>query len=87
MTKKLDLHIEDLEDRIAPALVLPNDMLIFSGFDNPAPGDFHPALTARADAAHEATDGYNGPNFNGGGNEGPWGATAPFGGPLGFSPG
>ena len=44
MTKKLSLKIEDLEDRIAPALLLPNDMLMFSGFDNAAPGPLHPAL-------------------------------------------
>lgn len=74
MVKKLNLKIEDLEDRIAPALVLPNDMVIFSGFDNPAPGDFHPALTARDATALDATTG-NGPSVSGFGNEGPWSAT------------
>ena len=72
MTKKLSLQIEDLEDRIAPALVLPNDMVVFADFDNPAPGALHPSFD-RADAAYAATDGYNGPTIAGF-NEGPWSA-------------
>ena len=90
MTKKLSLKIEDLEDRIAPGLLLPNDMVIFSGADNPSPNfDFHPNFF-RSPTAVEATTGYNGPssihnpeaNFN----HGPWSATDEFGGPLGFVP-
>ncbi len=58
MTKKLSLQIEDLEDRIAPALVLPNDMVIFADFDNPAPGEFHPAF------AHSPAEGPWQAHFN-----------------------
>lgn len=74
MTKKLTLKIEDLEDRIAPALLLPNGDLIFSNFDNAAPGDLHPSF-GRDGAAYAATTDYNGPIVLGGFNEGPWSAT------------
>lgn len=75
MTKKLTLQIEDLEDRIAPALILPNGMPMFLGFDNAAPGPLHPAL---ANGVEEHS------NFNG---FGPWSATDEVkGGPIEFSP-
>lgn len=73
MTKKLTLKIEDLEDRIAPALVLPNEMVLFLGFDNAAPGPFHPSLM---NGVEEHSNGQA---------AGPWSATELFGGPLGFS--
>ena len=91
MTKKLSLKIEDLEDRIAPGLILPNGMVIFSGADNPSPQfDLHPSFF-RSWTAFEATTDYNGPSspnspIIGTGNHGPWSATEEFGGPLGFEP-
>ncbi|PKP72663.1 MAG: hypothetical protein CVT84_17575 [Alphaproteobacteria bacterium HGW-Alphaproteobacteria-6] len=48
----------------------PSGNKVFEGFDNPAPGDLHPGLTARADRAVEATD----KDGDGVGNEGPWSA-------------
>lgn len=71
MTKKLDLIIEDLEDRIAPALILPNGDIIFGGMLLPNSATTHPAVA----------DGMSSPGF-----PGPWNATEPFGGPLGFQP-
>ena len=79
MTKKLSLQIEDLEDRIAPSIILPNGNEIFAG--DLLQGELHPALTARDATAVEATFG-NGPflcvSFDGGetviqlSNTGPW---------------
>lgn len=77
MVKKLTLQIEDLEDRIAPSLCLPNGHEIFAG--DMLHGEFHPALGflgARAGAAVEATFGH-GPVFEPVpdlGNVGPWSA-------------
>lgn len=81
MTKKLTLQIEDLEDRIAPSLILPNGNELFAG--DMLHGELHPALTARDGAAVEATFGH-GPvfclSFDGGetviqlSNVGPWSA-------------
>ncbi len=44
MTKKLDLHIEDLEDRIAPALLLPNGTTLFSQMMVPNGDSLFPTL-------------------------------------------
>lgn len=71
MTKILRLNIEDLEDRIAPALILPNGDIVFSGFMLPHGNAPHPAIA----------DGMSSPGF-----PGPWNAAANFGGPLGFQP-
>ena len=54
-------------------LGLPSGMTIFEGFDNAAPGEFHPNF-GRSDTAFAATTGH-GPSVGGAGNEGPWGAT------------
>lgn len=43
MTKKLDLHIEDLEERIAPNLLLPSGQNIFGGGNLPN-GEPHPGF-------------------------------------------
>lgn len=53
-------------------LGLPSGMTIFEGFDNPAPGEFHPNF-GRSLRAIEATTGH-GPSVGGIGNEGPWSA-------------
>lgn len=53
-------------------LGLPNGKVIFVGFDNPAPGEFHPNFN-RSPRALEATTGH-GPSVSGLGNEGPWSA-------------
>lgn len=78
MVKKLSLQIEDLEDRIAPSLCLPNGVEIFAG--DMLNGEFHPSLTARNGAAIAATFGH-GPVFilpdgtdPGLSNVGPWSA-------------
>lgn len=63
MTMKLNLTIEDLEDRIAPDLLLPNGNTIFVDHDNPAPGDCHPSLENEANVSS---------NWHG---WGPWSAT------------
>jgi hypothetical protein len=60
MTKKLSLTVEDLEDRIAPSLILPNGKEMF--VDDMLHGDLHPGLFTRSDAAAEATFGH-GPIF------------------------
>lgn len=52
-------------------LGLPNGKVIFVGFDNPAPGEFHPNF-GRSARAVEATTGH-GPTVSGW-NEGPWSA-------------
>ncbi len=82
MTKKLTLQIEDLEDRIAPSLCLPNGHEIFAG--DMLHGEFHPGLSflgARADAAVAATIGHgpvfvlpDGTELGFLGNVGPWSA-------------
>lgn len=43
---------------------------VFEGFDNPAPGEFHPNFD-RSPTAIDATTGH-GPSLSGAGNEGPW---------------
>jgi hypothetical protein len=42
--KKLSLKVEDLEEKIAPVLMLPNGNEVFVGEDNPAPFDKHPSI-------------------------------------------
>jgi len=60
-------------DRVtAGDLGLPNGKIIFAGFDNAAPGEFHPNFD-RSSRAIEATTGH-GPSVSGLGNEGPWSA-------------
>lgn len=81
MTKKLTLQIEDLEDRIAPSLILPNGNEMFA--DDLLHGELHPGLFTRNAAALDATFGH-GPefclSFDGGAtviqlaNVGPWSA-------------
>lgn len=74
------LQLEVLEDRFAPSITLVDvpgathapDPLAFAGFDNPAPGDFHPNFD-RSPTAIEATMG-NPTDASGFGNEGPWSA-------------
>lgn len=78
MSKILSLKIEDLEERIAPSLCLPNGHEIFAG--DMLHGELHPGLFTRADAAIDATFGH-GPVFilpdgtdPGLSNVGPWSA-------------
>lgn len=74
------LAIEKLEDRLTPSLSLVGvpgadhapSPLAFGGFDNPAPGEFHPNFN-RSLTAIEATMG-NPTDASGLGNEGPWSA-------------
>ena len=73
----IELSVAQMDQITAGTLELnngTNGKLIFEGFDNPAPGGFHPALTKRAQAAIDATTGH-GPSVAGV-NEGPWAATA-----------
>jgi hypothetical protein len=80
------LGVETLEDRLTPSLSLVGvpgadhapSPLAFAGFDNPAPGDSHPATTQRSQTAVTTTGALSGtnptvqnPSF---GNEGPWSA-------------
>lgn len=72
------LELERLEDRANPSLALVGVPgaeaapypLAFEGFDNPAPGDFHPNFD-RDPTAIDATMG-NPTDASGLGNEGPW---------------
>ena len=85
-TRRARLELEKLEDRANPSLALVgvpaadnvSYPLAFAGFDNPAPGDFHPAVTQRSETAVTTTNNLYGTNptvqnppF---GNEGPWSA-------------
>ena len=70
----IELSAAQMDQITAGSLELPNDNVVQSDFDNPSPGDFHPALTKRALAALAATTG-NGPSVQEEGNEGPWSAT------------
>lgn len=67
------LKLTDIEMDMVTAgdLGLPSGDVIFAGFDNPAPGDFHPNF-GRNSAAVDATTGH-GPTVSGP-NEGPWSA-------------
>ena len=75
-----DLQLERLEDRNTPSISLVGvpgadhapSPLAFAGFDNPAPGDFHPNFD-RSPTAINATMGTP-PDASGVGNEGPWSA-------------
>ncbi len=77
---KSRLAVEQLEDRNTPSLSLVGvpgadaapSPLAFLGFDNPAPGDFHPNFS-RSATAIDATMG-NPTDASGFGNEGPWSA-------------
>lgn len=57
------LTAAELDRVTAGDLGLPNGMVVFEGFDNAAPGDFHPNFD-RSPTAIEAS----------GNNEGPWSA-------------
>ena len=77
LRKKSRFSIEKLEERIAPNLTLPNGNVLFAGFDNPAPGLYHPAVTARSLTAVYATEATGNPTTANPlpyGNEGPWSA-------------
>ena len=68
MPGKLKLEIEDLEERIAPGLLLPNGEVMFGNFLLPN-GDPHPVGPLGGDNS---------------GFPGPWNAVNHFGGPLEF---
>ena len=70
----IELSAAQMDQITAGTLLLPNGNTQHDDFDTPAPGDFHHALTKRAQAAIDATTGH-GPSVLGF-NEGPWGATA-----------
>lgn len=67
----------DLDRITAGNLALPNGNTVLDGFDNPAPGEFHPSF-GRSAAAADATAGIpaSGDPAAGfsGTNEGPWSA-------------
>jgi len=77
------LTVERLDDRDTPSLSLVGvpgadhapSPLAFAGFDNPAPGEFHPNFN-RSPTAVAATDATGNPTIGnpGFGNEGPWSA-------------
>ena len=87
-SKPIELTAAQMDTVTAGNLKLPNGNIIFDGpgpfgFDNPAPGDFHPTFSIdfggrRSNTAADATFGYNGPVVDdptaSGGNEGPWSA-------------
>ena len=68
----LKLTDTQMDTVTAGDLGLPSGNVVFVGFDNAAPGDFHPNFD-RAPRALEATTGH-GPSVEGMGNEGPWSA-------------
>lgn len=77
MTKPLLLTDVQMDGITAGNLVLPNGNTVFEGFDNSAPGEFHPSFDRSATAAlstagippsGDPADGF------GGNNEGPWSA-------------
>ena len=70
-------RIVKLEERITPNLTLPSGKVVFSGFDNPAPGVYHPAVSQRSLTAVYATEATGNPTTANPlpyGNEGPWSA-------------
>jgi hypothetical protein len=40
----IELTVAQMDQITAGDLTLPNDKQVFLGFDNPAPGDFHPVF-------------------------------------------
>lgn len=70
MPKPLEpLSAAQLDRVTAGDLGLPNGMVVFEGFDNAAPGDFHPNFD-RSPTGFDASHGFGGAL----GNEGPWSA-------------
>jgi hypothetical protein len=61
---------------VAGDLTLPNGNVVFSGFDNPAPGDWHPGLSTQFGGKRsEQASNVSGSNASGLlGTEGPWSA-------------
>lgn len=73
----ISLTSNQMDQVTAGGLLLPNDREVFEGFDNPAPGEFHPNF-GRSETANDATFGIpaSGDTEDGfsGSNEGPWSA-------------
>lgn len=61
---------------VAGDLTLPNGHVVFSGFDNAAPGDWHPGLASALGKRNSRADTASG------GNEGPWSAHFNSGGVI-----
>lgn len=59
-SQPIRLSAAELDRVTAGDLVLPNEKVMFPGFDNPAPGDFHPNFDRSPTGAGAS------------GNEGPW---------------